>query len=343
MVFDSSRYSRQVLFWPNQNKDQKILKEKTVTLIGVGALGTVVANHLVRAGVGTLRIVDRDFVELTNLQRQMLFNERDVETNEPKVIAAREKLLLINSDVKIIPSIQDVNARTIESLVENSDVIIDATDNMDTRFLINDVSIKHRIPWVYGGAIHSRGMFFSILPEETPCLRCLFPGSHHNHGETCDTVGVLGPLVHIIASYQVTEALKILLGYKEKLNRQLNQLDTWFHDYDEIPIEHARNPNCECCTQKNFQYLDQQSNDMFFSQLCGRDSIQVTPYTKLNINLKVWESKWKPLGKVLCTPFLLRLQYGKYQLTLFQDGRLLIKGIQDELEAKKIYSKLIGN
>ncbi|MBU8906034.1 ThiF family adenylyltransferase [Desertibacillus haloalkaliphilus] len=335
--------SKQVFIWPELEKDRKLLGSKTVTIIGVGALGTVAAHHFVRTGVGNIRLVDRDFVEESNLQRQMLFDENDVKANTPKVIAAKKKLERINSNVTIVSLIQDVNATTIEEIVEGSDVIIDATDNMETRFLINDVSVKHDIPWIYGGAIHTRGMFFSVIPGHTPCLRCLFPTSSQNHGETCDTVGVLGPLVHIIASYQVTEALKILLDYKQNRNRHLNQLETWEYDFDGLPIEHSRNPNCECCVERTFNYLNQQSNQLLISQLCGRDSIQITPTETIRIDLKAWAKKWRPLGDVTCTPFLLRLHYQNYQLTLFQDGRLLIKGTEDEREAKKLYSNLVGN
>ena len=337
------RYSRQILFWPNHELDQEKLKDKTVGLIGVGALGTVAANHLVRSGIGTLRLVDRDFVEMSNLQRQMLFDENDVAQHLPKVIAASHKLKKINSEVKIESYVQDVNASTIESLVEHCDVIIDATDNMETRFLINDVSTKFGIPWIYGGAIHARGMFTPIIPGETPCLQCLFPGSYHQHGDTCDTVGVLGPLVHIIAAYQVTEAIKLLLGYNDKLNRQLTQIDTWSFDIDEIPVEFSHNPECSCCVKHEFNYLNREASDSFVSQLCGRDSIQIAPAQPVKIDFKQWEKKWKPLGPVIATPFLLRLDYGPYQLTLFEDGRLLVKGTQEPSEAKSIYSKLIGN
>ncbi len=339
---ENIRYSRQVLFWPNGEQDQALLSKKTITVIGVGALGTVVSSHLTRAGIGTLRIIDRDYVDKSNLQRQMLFDEVDVDTCTPKVIAAERKLRAINSGVNIISYIQDVNPHTIEDLIVNSDLIIDATDNMATRFLINDASIKHNIPWIYGGAIHSRGMFFTVIPNETPCLQCLFHQSNQQHGETCDTVGVLGPLVHIIAAAQVTEAYKILLGYEAKINRNLCQVDTWDFDYDELPIEYSKNPNCRCCEKKEFTYLEEQLSDIYLSELCGRDSIQITPTNKVQLNLATWERKWRPLGKIHLTPFLLRLYYNKYQLTLFQDGRLLIKGTQDEIEAKNLYSKFIG-
>ncbi|WP_051556320.1 ThiF family adenylyltransferase [Alkalihalobacterium bogoriense] len=314
---------------------------KTVTLIGVGALGTVIASHLTRAGIGTLRLVDRDFVEESNLQRQLLFDEQDVIDHIPKVIAAKNKLEQINCATTIHPFIQDVNANTIESLVEKSDIIIDATDNMETRFLINEVSIKHNIPWVYGGAIQSRGMFCSIIPTKTPCLVCLFPGNYQSHGETCDTVGVLGPLVHIIGTYQATEALKIMTKQYDLVNVHLTQLDIWEFDYDQLPVE--RNPNCPCCVENEFPFLENKGENYYFAQLCGKDSIQITPTTELNINFPLWEQRWRKLGRVIRTPFLIKLYYEDYQLTLFQDGRLLIKGTQNEGLAKKLYSQFIGN
>jgi molybdopterin/thiamine biosynthesis adenylyltransferase len=337
-----SRYSRQVLFWPDGNASQSRLHTKIVTLIGAGALGTVIANHLVRAGIGELRLVDRDVVEESNLQRQMLYDEKDVKSKAPKAIAASQKLKRINSEVNIIPHVQDVNPSTIEDIVLGSHLIMDATDNMETRFLMNDVSIKHNIPWIYGGAIRSRGMTMTIIPEKTPCLRCLFHGSYEQHGETCDTVGVLGPLVHIVASYQAVEALKLLVGHDSSLQKDFMQLDIWYNDFDVMPLSSSMNETCPCCQMKQFDYLTHQSNETLFSQLCGRDSVQINPSKKQDINFDVWEKKWAALGKVERTPFLLRLIYESYRLTLFKDGRLLIHGTNNITEAKQIYAKIIG-
>jgi molybdopterin/thiamine biosynthesis adenylyltransferase len=340
--FKNDRYSRQLLFWPEEKNSQSKLQSKAVTLIGVGALGTVIANHLVRAGIGELRLVDRDFVEESNLQRQMLFDERDAKEKTPKAIAASQKLKKINSEVRIIPHVEDVHPATIEDLIEGSDLIMDATDNMETRFLINDVSVKYRIPWIYGGAVRSRGMTMTIIPGKTPCFRCLFHGSYEQHGETCDTVGVIAPVVHIVASYQTSEALKLLIEQSSALQKDFIQLDVWYNDFDVMPLSNSINENCPCCQKKNFEYLDHQSSEAFVSQLCGRDSIQISPPKKQNIDFITWEKRWAPLGNVERTPFLLRLIYDSYRLTLFQDGRFLVQGTDSINEAKQLYAKFIG-
>jgi molybdopterin/thiamine biosynthesis adenylyltransferase len=337
-----SKYSRQVLFWPKGSVSQSLLHSKTVTLIGAGALGTVIANHLVRAGIGELRLVDRDVVEESNLQRQMLYDERDVLNKSPKAISASEKLQRINSEVTIVPYVQDINPSTIEDIVLGSHLIMDATDNMETRFLLNDISVKYSIPWIYGGAIRSRGMTMTIIPGITPCFRCLFHGSFEQHGETCDTVGVLGPLVHIVASYQTAEALKLLVEHDPSVQKDFIQLDIWYNDFDVMPLSNSTNETCPCCKMKQFDYLNQQTNETLYSQLCGRDSVQICPSIKQDINFDVWEKRWGALGKVERTPFLLRLLYQTYRLTLFQDGRLLIQGTNNFTEAKQIYTKIIG-
>lgn len=321
----------------------EIIRNKKVALIGVGALGTVIANQLVRIGVGEIRLIDRDFVEESNLQRQMLFDEQDAKERLPKAIAAVQKLEQINSKVTLTPLITDVHAGTIESLVQGVDIILDGTDNMETRFLINDVSVKYNIPWVYGGAIHSRGVSTTIIPMKTPCFRCLFHQAQGQHGQTCDTVGVLGPVVHIIASLQVAEALKFLKNDFSLIRKDMIQVDIWNHDIDFLPIENNINPNCPCCQQKKFEYLHRQVEDNLLSQLCGRDSIQITPSSKRKVNLAIWEEKWSSLGHTERNPFLLRLHYQSYRLTLFTDGRLLIQGTDDPKIARRIYAQLMGH
>lgn len=321
----------------------EIIRNKKVALIGVGALGTVIANQLVRIGVGEIRLIDRDFVEESNLQRQMLFDEQDAKERLPKAIAAVQKLEQINSKVTLTPFITDVHAGTIESLVQGVDIILDGTDNMETRFLINDVSVKYNIPWVYGGAIHSRGVSTTIIPMKTPCFRCLFHQVQSQHGQTCDTVGVLGPVVHIIASLQVAEALKLLKNDFSLIRKDMIQVDIWNHDIDFLPIENNINPNCPCCQQKIFEYLHRQVEDNLLSQLCGRDSIQITPSSKRKVNLAIWEEKWSSLGHTERNPFLLRLHYQSYRLTLFTDGRLLIQGTDDPKIARRIYAQLMGH
>lgn len=315
---------------------------KKVALVGVGALGTVIANRLVRAGVGELRLIDRDFVEESNLQRQMLFDERDAAERLPKAVAATRKLRLFNPEIKFIPFVDDLHPGTVEDMIQGVDLILDGTDNMETRFLLNDVSIKHRIPWIYGGVIQSRGVTTTIVPGKTPCFRCLFHQATGQHGQTCDTVGVISPIVNIIAALQVTEAFKLLSHNYTNLQKQLIQVDIWNHDVDYLPIEQSINPDCPACQQHSYDYLDRKQVDQLFSQLCGRDSIQITPHNKQKINLERWQKKWSGLGKTERNSFLLRLFFQGYRITLFPNGRVLVQGTNDMLVAKKIYSQLMG-
>ncbi|RXJ03814.1 thiazole biosynthesis adenylyltransferase ThiF [Anaerobacillus alkaliphilus] len=337
------KYSRQLLFWPEGNTSQEKLSKKIVTIIGMGALGTALANHLVRAGVGRIRIVDRDFVEESNLQRQMLFDEHDALHHLPKVVAAKEKLALINSSVDITYYIEDVNASNIEEIVKGSDLILDGTDNMTTRFLINDISHKLGIPWIYGGVVHSRGMTTTIIPYKTPCFRCLFPDAEIGHGDTCDTVGVLSTIVHIIASYQATEAFKLLIEDTHSVRQEMLQIDVWKNDFDEFPFQHSLNKTCPCCQQKNFTFLENAKYTSLVTSLCGRNSIQITPESfQNNINFDDFHTKWTRVGNVVRTPYLLRLTYDEYTLSLFKNGRLLIQGTNDQTIAKRLYTSLVG-
>lgn len=339
----NSKYSRQILFWPDGKTSQEKLSSKSVTIIGMGALGTALSNHLVRAGVGELKIVDRDFVEESNLQRQMLFDENDALEHKPKVVAAMEKLSLINSNVKIDPYIEDIHANNIEKIVKGSDLILDGTDNMQTRFLINDVSIKLGIPWIYGGVVHSRGMTTTIIPNQTPCFRCMFPNLETGHGETCDTVGVLSTVVHVIAAYQATEAFKLLIEDNSFLREDMVQLDVWKNDFDLFPFHLSINEACPCCKNRNFEFLSKNSRGHLISSLCGRNSIQITPEDERVINFNDLFAKWSKLGDVKKTPYLLRLTYGDYQLSLFSNGRLLVQGTTDQTIAKRLYSTLVGD
>ncbi|WP_088032738.1 ThiF family adenylyltransferase [Evansella clarkii] len=338
-----NKYSRQVLFWPQGEKNQHNLQEKTVSIIGAGALGTVLANHLVRAGTGEVRLIDRDFVEESNLQRQMLFDEQDVRDKLPKAIAAADKLTRINSEVAVVPFIDDANASNIEELTAGSHIILDGTDNMETRYLINDVSVKNNIPWIYAGVVHSRAMTTTVIPGETPCFRCLFPVFEAGHGETCDTVGVLSTAVHIIASYQATEALKLLAEESDYVRSEMIQLDVWKNDYSTFPFQYSQNPDCPCCQKKTFEYLNQKISDKLISSLCGRNAVQITPNYTSVADLSAFEKKWSRLGKVQRTPYLLRLNYNDKEISLFKTGRVLINGTDDADTAKRLYSILIGN
>lgn len=338
----NNKYSRQILFWPDGEISQAKLQQKIVTIIGIGALGTTMANHLVRSGVGEVRLIDRDFVEESNLQRQMLFDEADARKQIPKAIAAAEKLTTINSKVKITAYIENVDARNIEALVEGSDLILDGTDNMMTRFLINDVSIKHNIPWIYGGVVHSRGMTTTIIPNTTPCFRCIFPNLESGHGETCDTVGVLSTAVHIVASYQATEALKLLIEDKSSIREEMIQLDVWKNDFDLFPFQLSLNETCVCCQKREFQFLTDQLAGQIVSTLCGRNAIQIIPASSKTIDFSNFYQTWSRIGEVIQTPYLLKLSYEKYQLSLFSNGRMLVQGTNDKTVAKRLYTTLVG-
>src|SRR5471032_1937454 len=271
------RYSRQMRFGGIGKAGQERIVNARVTICGCGALGTVLANNLVRAGVGFVRIVDRDFVEVSNLQRQVLFDESDVINNLPKAEAAAKKLREINRMVTIEPIVTDIDRTNIIDLCKDVDVILDGTDNFEVRYLINDASVSLNKPWVFGGCIGSVGQSMTIIPGETPCLRCVFEAAP-GPGEvgTCETAGVLGPTVNVIASYQATEALKLLAGKKNAINRELLYLDMWENVNRRIKIAPLLNKvNCPCCKQKKFEWLDG-SHGTQTTSLCGRNAVQVS-------------------------------------------------------------------
>jgi molybdopterin-synthase adenylyltransferase len=337
------RYSRQVLFQPIGKDGQRKLLESRIAIVGVGALGTVIANHLVRSGVGHVTLIDRDLVELSNLQRQTLFSEEDARLNLPKVIAAQKRLNEVNSTVTIEPIIADLNLDNVEDLLSGFDCIVDGTDNFMTRFLINDVAFKYGIPWVYGGAVSSRGMFAVFKPGKTPCYRCLFPQVPSGMGETCDTVGVLSPITDIIGSFQAIEVLKIIVG--AETNPNLEQLDIWDNSYLQMDITDGKNPNCPTCVNHQFDYLDRSSNlQVSYSSLCGRDTVQINPRNKQHIDLMDLEKHLKKSGKVFANEFLLRFCPDQQTaMVVFKDGRVLIHGTNDIAKAKSVYAKYIGS
>nr|WP_078430888.1 ThiF family adenylyltransferase [Alkalihalobacterium alkalinitrilicum] len=339
----NKRYSRQILYGPIGRSGQEKILNSHVTIVGVGALGTVLANHMVRAGVGDLRIIDRDFVEESNLQRQMLYDENDASNHMPKVMAAAEKLSRINSQVRIEPVLADIHAVNAEKLLTGTDLILDATDNFQIRFLINDVSVKHRIPWIYGGAVSAKGMFAMIRPYETPCFRCLFHEPPPPGGtETCDMVGVLGPLVHIVASYQATEAIKYLVEDTESLNQNIEYLEIWKNKHSSFTITQTHNPKCPACAQQNFEFLYPTNIEEHFTVMCGRDTVQIVPTTERKLDLDELVQRYKSLGKVEKNKFLLRFHIGAYIMVFFTDGRVLIQGTEEIGLARSLYAKYVG-
>jgi adenylyltransferase/sulfurtransferase len=336
-----NRYSRQTILQNIGEEGQRKLKKSHVLIVGCGALGTVAANNLVRTGTGKISILDRDFVELNNLQRQILFDEDDV--GEPKAIAATRKLKSINSDIEIVPLVKDLNHTNIEEIIKDVDLVLDGTDNIQTRMLINDVCVREKIPWIYTGAIGTSGMTMNILPGAA-CIRCLYP-SIPKPGSlpTCDTMGVLNTITVIMSSMASTEAIKILLGEVKPENGQDSSLivyDAWNHSFDEILVR--KNEECACCVDGSFDYLDAEKREVITS-LCGRNAVQITPADSKEIELRELASKLEHLGSVKCADFILLFKTSNYEISVFRDGRAIIKGTNDENMAKSIYARYIGN
>lgn len=335
------RYSRQMLFRPIGQEGQQRLRQSRIAIVGMGALGTVLSTQLVRAGVGFVRIIDRDVIESSNLQRQSLFDERDALQGRPKAEAAVEKLRLANSDVEIDMKIEDVTPTNAESLLADVDVIVDGTDNFRVRYLINDVSVKHAIAWSYGGAVSSYGTTAFIRPGLTPCLVCLFGPNPGNGGhDTCDTVGVIAPVVSIVASLQVAEILKYLTGNVGALSDSLVHVDVWNNEFRMIHLGLPKT-DCECCHRHHFTSLESQKDGLTVS-FCGRQTIQIQPPRGLSRPLSEMANRLSQVGSVRHNVNLLRLDLGDIQVSLFANGRALIHGVDDEVEAKNIYSRYIG-
>lgn len=340
---DLARYSRQILFPGIGEEGQRKLLRSRVAIVGAGALGTVIANHLVRSGVGYIRLIDRDLVEWSNLQRQILYTEEDARRQLPKAIAAQKRLKDINSTVTVDAVIADLNLENAEELLTGMDVIVDGTDNFMTRFLINDVAVKYRIPWVHGAAVSSRGMHAVIKPGVTPCYRCLFPNVPSGNGETCDTVGVLSPLTDIIGSFQSMETMKLLVGAETTPN--LEQIDIWDLSSMQMNISQGRNPDCPACAQGHFDFLDRSSgHQVAYTTLCGRDTVQISPRHKKELDLKKTAENLQKSGKVSVNEFLLRISLDDgVKIVIFKDARVLIHGTNDIITAKQLYAKYIGS
>lgn len=338
------RYSRQTRF-PQLGVDgQRKLMQSRVTLCGCGALGTVLANHLVRAGVGHIRIIDRDFIETHNLQRQILFDEDDVAENLPKAEAAARKLRKINSSVQIETVVTDIDHTNILDLVQDADLIMDGTDNFETRYLINDVAVKLDKPWVYGGVIGSEGQTMTIVPGKTPCIRCLIetappPGMT----PTCETAGVLGPAVAVIASLEAIEAIKILAGKWDALNADLIMVDLWDWTFRQLKIKNLLGKvDCPCCRHHNFEWLNGALGS-HTTTLCGRNAVQVAVRLSEPLKFPEMAQRLAPLGDVRHNAFMLRFNAEGHEFTVFPDGRAIIKGTNDIAKARTLYSQFVGS
>ncbi|MGC2235755.1 MAG: ThiF family adenylyltransferase [Pyrinomonadaceae bacterium] len=337
----NERYSRQILFSEIGKEGQEKLLNSRVLLVGCGALGASHAEILARAGVGFLRIVDRDFVEFTNLQRQTLFSEKDAKERLPKAIAAKNRLAEINSEVEIEAVVADINHSNVEDFVKDCDLILDGTDNFQTRYLVNDACVKLNKTWIYGAAVSSYGVTMTIIPNKTPCLRCIFeemPAA--GSSPTCDTAGVIQPIIASVSAIQTTEALKILTGKTEKLHKSLIQIDVWQNDWRKIKLGEP-NSDCEACAKRNFEFLEAESAE-FSAVLCGRNAVQISPPKAAQIDLKSLAEKLKNLGDVKQNEYLVRFSSGETEITVFRDARAIIRGTDDVAAARSLYAKYVG-
>ncbi len=337
---DLSRYARQLVLPVIGEEGQRKLLASRVVVVGCGATGTVIANHLARAGVGHLTLVDRDFVELSNLQRQLLFDEADVTEGMPKALAAERRLRAVNSDITVEAVVSDVNATGVESLIEKADLVMDGTDNFETRYAVNDACVKLGKPWVYTGAVSTYGMFLLVVPGRTPCLRCVFPEPPPpGTAATCDTAGVLGPAVSVVASLSCTEALKWLVGAHDALLEALVQVDVWDLTFRRLRM--TRKPACVCCGQREFPFL-QMAATSHVTSLCGRNAVQITPTQQATLDLEEVAERLRPAGEVGVNKFLLKLTLGEQVMTLFPDGRAIVQGTTDETVARNLYARYVG-
>ena len=338
----SERYSRQMLFPPIGKEGQKKLRGKHALIIGAGALGAANAETLTRAGVGKLTIADRDYVEWSNLQRQQLYCEEDAVRKVPKAIAAAKRLKAINSEVQIFARIMDVGVQEMEELIEDVDLIIDSTDNFDIRFLINDISQKHRIPWIYGGCVGSYGLSYTILPGVSPCLNCLMDKLPMG-GATCDTAGVIQPAIQMVAAHQSAEALKILAEDLESLRATLVSFDVWKNQFSSVNVSSLRNPQClSCGTKPVYPFLDYR-NQTKTALLCGRDTVQIRPSALQDMDVAYLEKSLVSQGiNVESNPYLLSFSINDARVVVFKDGRVLVHGVRDILQAKNLYHRFLG-
>lgn len=333
------RYSRQVIYENIGEEGQQRLLDSTVAIIGMGALGTVSANSLCRSGVGRLKLIDRDYVELSNLQRQTLYNEDDVREEKPKAMAAFDHLSRVNSSILLEPVIADVNPSNIEALISGCDLVLDCTDNFEVRRLINEACDRMRIPWIYCGAIGSTCMTMNIIPGETPCFIC-FTGesSSRESGQTCSTVGVLNMVTGIASSMQTAEAVKLLTGSKD-LRNTLFFMDVWENLAQFIEVR--KDPDCPVCAKHEYTALGRPAGS-YSTHLCGRSEIQVVPHDRRNVDFAVLAASLSTHGETLFNSYMLKFKSETFSIKLFRDGRAIIKNAKDASHAKSIYTEYIG-
>jgi molybdopterin-synthase adenylyltransferase len=342
MTDSLERYSRQMLLPGWGREGQELLRETTAVVVGCGALGSHVASHLVRAGVGRLVLADRDFVEWHNLPRQALYAEADAEAGTPKAVAAARRLRQINGQVAIQEHVLDVRADTVEELIAGADVVLDGADNFEVRYLVNEACVKQGVPWIYGGVLGTYGLTAAIVPGETPCLRCLLgpmppPGSV----ATCETSGVLGMVVAVIAALEVTEALKLLTGRGDELLRSLIMVDVWKGDFERVSTEKGT-ASCPVCDEGRYDLLEAELGSEAVV-LCGRAAVQVTPRPALELDLASLADRLVGAGLLSANEYLLRLEAEGVQLTVFADGRTIVKGTSDPARARALFARYVGS
>ncbi|MBK9214132.1 MAG: ThiF family adenylyltransferase [Chloracidobacterium sp.] len=337
----NERYSRQILFPEIGHEGQEKLLNARVLLVGCGALGCAQAEMLARAGVGHLRIVDRDFVEFSNLQRQTLFKESDAAERLPKAVAAQTRIAEINSEIAVEPLVADINNSNVESLIDDVDLVIDGTDNFQVRYLLNDACVKHGRTWIYGAAVSSYGTTMTVRPHQTPCLRCIFDEMPDaGSSPTCDTAGVIMPIIATVAATQVAEALKILVGDLDSLHASLMQFDLWANDRQRIKLSEPK-PDCKCCGKGVYEFLDAAAQE-FSAVLCGRNAVQIAPPSSTKIDLAELASRISSVAAVKQNEYLVRFVTGENEMTLFADGRAIIKGTDDISVARSLYARFVG-
>ncbi len=332
------RYSRQILFPGIGEQGQEALGSSSAAVVGCGALGSFHAAALARAGVGRLTIIDRDYVETSNLQRQWLFEESDAAEAMPKAAAAKRRLAAINSGISVRSVVADLTAANAQELLGEADVILDGTDNFDTRYLINDFAVSAGKPWIYGGAVGSYGLVMPVMPGITPCLRCVYPEQPSGPQPTCETAGVLNVIVSAVASLQAAEAIKILSGHPELVMPRITTIDLWDGGIRQLNAP-PRDPQCPCCGKREFPFLEESARPPV--RMCGRNAVQIQD-REGPIDLEELKARLQPLGEVQANEFALRFKTPPYEITVFPDGRAIIKGASDTGVARSLYARYIG-
>jgi molybdopterin/thiamine biosynthesis adenylyltransferase len=333
------RYSRQVLFAGIGLEGQARIDQAHVAVVGVGATGAAAASLLARAGVGTLTLIDRDFVEESNLQRQVLFDEADARDALPKAEAARRKIAAFNSEIRIDAQVADLVPGNVHELLREAEIVLDATDNFETRYLLNDYAVDQGKPWIYAAAVGSYAVTMNILPGETACLACIFPQPPGGTVETCDTAGILNSAVNLAASIEVTEALKWIVGAREKMRRTLLSCNLWTNEWTEVTAASPRR-DCVVCGGRDFAHLRGEGRPHI--TLCGRNSVQIHERAR-PVDLAAMEERLRPHGRVQRNALLLRFERGEQTLTLFGDGRAIIQGTTDVAVARSLYARFVGS